>query len=221
MLRQASEEIRFVPAMALGGAVSLALFLLMHQLVGVTGAPGSSLPAPGELGMVRLEPAPPRVTRREHLPARPRKASPPRRVAAPLASHRAVSPSDLPADLVLGPGRVEGPGFRAGPVGAPAARGNSGPMARFLVKPVYPPAAELQGVQGTVRVCYRVTSTGRVAAARIVAASSPAARRTFSGAALRAAQEWRYVPALAHGRPVATPGVCQTIRFRLGAAGVD
>jgi protein TonB len=66
------------------------------------------------------------------------------------------------------------------------------------VKPIYPQDAFVKKVEGTVLVEILIDSTGRVAQARVMQ-SIPA----LDAAALQAAYQWVFAPAMRRGRPVA------------------
>ncbi len=66
-------------------------------------------------------------------------------------------------------------------------------------KPAYPSEAFVQKVQGVVLVELLIDSAGRVSRARVIH-SIP----LLDAAALEAVRDWIFVPAIQHGRPVAT-----------------
>lgn len=67
------------------------------------------------------------------------------------------------------------------------------------IKPQYPQEAFVKKIEGTVLVEILIDSTGAVVKARILQ-SIPA----LDAAALQTVKEWRFAPAMKHGRPVAT-----------------
>jgi TonB family protein len=67
----------------------------------------------------------------------------------------------------------------------------------YRVEPFYPKEALQQGVEGTVRIHLTIGQDGRVRNLRVL--SGPA---LLNSAALDAAQDWRYMPALRNGEPV-------------------
>lgn len=75
--------------------------------------------------------------------------------------------------------------------------------------PLYPEAARLAGVEGTVLVQARVGEDGRVVDARVLK-SVP----MLDDAALAAVRQWRFRPAMGEGRPVAV-WVAVPVRFSL------
>ena len=77
------------------------------------------------------------------------------------------------------------------------------------VRPVYPPEAEAQGVQGVVIVEALIDKTGHVASARILR-SIP----MLDAAALEAVRQWEYQPVLLNGAPVSVM-MTLTVNFTL------
>ena len=78
---------------------------------------------------------------------------------------------------------------------------------------VYPPAAKAHGIEGFVVMRYDVTAEGTVANAEVVEAEPEG---VFEEAALASIVQWRFRAATVGGRPVETPGLLSTLRFKLG-----
>jgi protein TonB len=68
-----------------------------------------------------------------------------------------------------------------------------------ITRPQYPQEAFVKKIEGTVIVEILIDSTGAVVRARILT-SIPA----LDAAALQTVREWRFAPAIKHGRPVST-----------------
>lgn len=212
-------EIRFLPAVTLGGAVSFALFLMMHQLIATNHRSVESSSPPAGLGLVKVRREPPIVRPRPHPPTRPTTVTRPRTGLHTPDSNPTMMRTPLPPDLNFNP-RTTGPGIwnpPAQPRGAVQAD-NASLMLKFAVKPLYPPDAEYEGIEGTVRTCFTVAPDGSVVDPRVVGASSPQARRVFGPYALRTVMQWKYFPRKVDGAGVATPNVCGTIQFTLHSA---
>ena len=77
---------------------------------------------------------------------------------------------------------------------------------------VYPPVARAEGIEGHVVVRYDVTAEGMVANAEVVEADPEG---VFEQAALASIVQWRFRAATVGGKPVETPGMLSTLRFRL------
>lgn len=67
----------------------------------------------------------------------------------------------------------------------------------YRVEPVYPPAAQQQGIEGTVKIHVVIAADGSVQNERVV--SGPPA---LVSAAMDAAKYWRFFPALLNGQPI-------------------
>jgi protein TonB len=76
---------------------------------------------------------------------------------------------------------------------------DQGPRPIKITQPKYPPEAFVKKIEGTVEVEILIDFTGRVSKARIVR-SIPA----LDQAALDTVKQWVFMPAVKHGRPVAT-----------------
>lgn len=90
--------------------------------------------------------------------------------------------------------------------------------------PEYPPTAMYTGTEGNVRVCFTIANDGSVR--HVVVESVPHPRpssrmlatqviKGFKKSAIDFVSNWRFKPQLKNGKPVATPGVCTTLRYRL------
>jgi periplasmic protein TonB len=96
----------------------------------------------------------------------------------------------------------------------PGARSNAKlvrPKRQGRSEPDYPAELKAQGLEGDVEVSVDLTPEGRVTAARVTRGSRHAA---FDEAALAAARNERFSPALSDGTPVAFT-LTYTIRFRI------
>ena len=81
--------------------------------------------------------------------------------------------------------------------------------------PAYPPAARQQGVQGFVKLIYRVSVEGVVENVRVLDSQPPG---VFDGVAVDAVQRWRYNAPKRGGQPVAADSVTTTMEFKLADA---
>jgi len=129
--------------------------------------------------------------------------------AAPLTiTRRGPLGVRLVAALMLGVALTGCTGLRGGD-GSPELQWLEG------ARPIYPAAAKAEGIEGSVTVEYRVTTTGAVEAARVVEAQ-PAG--VFDAAALTAVRSWKYRPYERDGAVITVDGVRSTLEFRLGEA---
>ena len=79
-------------------------------------------------------------------------------------------------------------------------------------EPLYPSAARQAGIQGHVVIRYDLTAEGAVVNAEVLAAEPPG---VFEEAALAAIAQWRFRPATAQGKSIASQGRISTLRFRM------
>jgi bla regulator protein BlaR1 len=207
--RRASRP-RIVPAWLLVGALALALWGIARErdasvalaslapsMLGLWTAPVERIaPAPVDVGDL----APVRVPRPawQAVPAVPEAVDAGAMTAAPAplemredASPLAASTDPLPppASAVSSrPEAMETPG--------PTPRAEAAPPAprlvpRRAIMPEYPRAARVDGVEGWVRLAYRIDAAGRVADVSVLA-SQPAG--VFDAVAQRALERWRFDP---------------------------
>jgi TonB family protein len=74
------------------------------------------------------------------------------------------------------------------------------PVVLKKVIPKYPRELREDGIQGVATVDMVIDSTGRVVAAELISATQP----EFGPLALDAAKQWKFIPASAQGKPIAT-----------------
>ena len=87
-----------------------------------------------------------------------------------------------------------------GPAAAAVSPDEMPPRRATYVAPVYPPRAKAQGVAGVVTLRIFVQKNGKVSLARVADVDPPG--YGFETAAVEAADQWRFHPALHKGRPV-------------------
>lgn len=213
-MNQVIREARFPFAVILGGAVSLVLFLFMQQLIVTNYSVHKAGPVLNNISMVQLHKQPQVITKPDHPP------QPPTITRHPTLIHNSVMTNTQIERPTLSLAPTPGPGV-------PWVNGNhtngsfatvhgSTPLRiKMRVRPLYPPVAARQGIEGSVKTCFTVTAGGMVADPHVVGASSPSARRMFGQAALKTIRQWTFFPRTVKGEAVATPNVCQNINFRL------
>jgi TonB family protein len=77
--------------------------------------------------------------------------------------------------------------------------------------PDYPPDALTRRLEGHVQLKFDVTTSGKVENISVVESSDP----VFEDSAVRAITTWRYLPRIAAGKRVVSPGVHTILRFAL------
>ena len=200
---------RWSGAAVISATVTCVLFLLMHHL---TDAEGDSVLAHSQ-GPLTLDFI--RVGRDNWVAANARRLPP-----EPEVMRKAAPIPDLPEPEYRMPAmhvpQVSGAGLAYSPELPTAGllslshTRNTAPLVR--VKPVYPPGALRQSIEGGVKVVFTITEAGGVAEPRIVAAEP---RGVFDRAALEAVLKWRYQPQVIDGRAVRRTGFEVVIKFRL------
>jgi len=164
--------------------------------------PDAASPAVAAVPPPEPPPAEPPPELAEALPEPPPPAPPaprlPQRTAVAARQPPASSQTEASRPAVLGFGRVEGGVSRpAEPIAQPPIR--------------YPRDSERQGDQGTVVLIVQVDAQGHASNVEIVATSG---FRALDSAALEAAQNWRFRPALRDGQPVGST-VRAPVTFRI------
>ncbi|MGH9438998.1 MAG: energy transducer TonB [Terriglobia bacterium] len=107
----------------------------------------------------------------------------------------------------------------AAPVASTQNRPISGPI--NLILPRIPPEAFYSGLNGVAVACFTVKADGTVANARVKSLpytpSSPMmggqVRKELAQSMLTAVKQWKFIPQLVNGKPVATLDVCRQIKF--------
>jgi len=91
---------------------------------------------------------------------------------------------------------------------------------------MYPPVAQYQGVEGDVKLCFVVKANGSVGNVQssktkfwTASGRTPTtyAEKILKEMAFTTIKKWKFAPRRISGKPVTTPGVCQTIKFRIGS----
>ena len=95
------------------------------------------------------------------------------------------------------PGAAPSPATNSVP--ARAADRHSDCYLLYRVEPLYPREAKAQHIEGTVTVRLQIGTDGRVRSSRELSGPAP-----LVPAALAAAREWRFIPALLNGQPIDT-----------------
>jgi periplasmic protein TonB len=199
---------RIPASIALGGLVTLALFIMIQKMV-TPGDPAEVVAVRGPLiDFVRLKRDQDLALKRRAKPERPVKP----RVAPPLPVagkvNRPAPRADVPTMPVL-----EGPALGlAGPLGFMFPGEDMDALPLFRVPPQYPIRAERRGIEGWVDLAFTISKTGRVIDPEVID-GKPAGM--FDQAARAAVMKWRYRPKVEHGSPIERKGVRVRIRFEL------
>jgi len=153
-------------------------------------------------------PAPPRRKQRQTPPPPPRvRPMPPLDLPTTPPRPDAITLPRLPVPRLAALPGLAGPGTLDLP--PPRLVSDLVPIAQPA--PSYPYQAARQGIQGWVKLAFRVTAGGRVTDAVVLGAEP---KGVFEQAALEAVRHWRFRPREVDGRPVSSRAV-QVLKFRL------
>ncbi len=200
---------RYSMALAIGFAITATLFLLMQLLV-ATGenaivdkivAFKSDAPETQVTRQVVMKEA---VVRKPSEPALPpdSQTSPQVKMMRPASGSVSIA-GDVPVSTSITPNNA-GIG-----VGLPT-EGDFLPTVR--VQPIYPRRAQERGIEGYVIVALTVTPQGTTRDIRVIEADPV---NIFDGAAIRAAEQFRYKPKIIAGKSVAVSDVLYKFSFTL------
>jgi protein TonB len=216
----AFQDIRFIFGLIGGAIIAIGLFLFMHWLISGGNQVQTAQTDINLVGFVHVQKQP-QVTHKKRIkpPPKPPKKPPKQTQVHTQVSHNTPT-RKLPVNVKFNANSLgAGPGVFVNPnSNGPATNGAGGapltPMARF--RPLYPPQAQVQGVQGTVKTCFTVNPDGTVSNPYVKHASNPQARRMLGEAALKTIRQWKFFPRKKNGKPVPTDNVCQDIVFHIG-----
>lgn len=218
-MRLVLTDIRFLPALVVGGIVALGLFLLMHRLIS-NNQQATNVAQPMTLvNFVQVERTPPLERKNYNMPKPPPPPkNPPPRQQVTTTTQANVQEQTLPVAVKFDTSSIgSGSGVYIGNAAPATNAGGYAPLTPMVrIKPLYPPQAQYQGVTGDVYVCFTVNPDGSVSNPYVRRASTPQARQLLGEAALRTILQWKFFPQKVNGNPVATNNVCQNIHFTIG-----
>jgi protein TonB len=199
-------RLRYVFAAALGGAVTLALLLLMHSLI-ATGERAFDASTPIRIADVTM---PETRIESEFVARMPDKIEEPER--PPPAIELPESPDfDTAAELVVSMAAAPAPDLQIGTgLGAAATDGEYLPIVK--VAAVYPRRAQERGITGYCIVEYTVTTSGATRDPVPVDCSPPG---VFEETSVKAALKFKYKPRVIDGQPVEVAGVRNQFLYEL------
>jgi protein TonB len=215
---RASALSRFAFA-ALGGlVVNLALFAVMHSLVGQRSEADLEKTVRPVFEFLRLRREEKTETKTRRAPER--KESRPAVHAAPLAIAKSSAPGrqaiaapvgDLSTGFSLAGRPYLGAMGDTGGPGGPAGAGSEAiPLVR--VNPLYPPRAQARGVEGWVLLEFTITPQGTTKDITVLDADP---KGHFERAAKDAVRKYKYKPRVVDGVAVDWPGVQLVISFEI------
>lgn len=219
-MRNFFANLRVVPALIFGLVVSFGLFLLMHSLISVNQQPKINAQQVNLVNFVTVhhDQTVQTINHNRPPPPPPPKKPPPTEKIQTATHAPSQNVQQLPVNVKFDANSLGGGGqgvFISANGGGN--RGSYAPLTPMVrIPPIYPPTAQYQGVTGTVRTCFTVEPDGSVSNPHVVHASNPQARQMLGQAALQTILQWKFFPQKVNGKPVATKGVCQDIRFQIG-----
>lgn len=205
---------RFIVAIILGLAFSLAYFGGLHTLMSAHGPAALSGETMATIDFVRLN-------KQFELETRPREKPKPEKPNKPEASPQALSIQQSKVEgpttalnLPMGPMSVDtqvevGTGLSVSKNDL-ASDGDYLPIVK--VEPVYPRRAQERGIEGYVLLSFTVTPTGAVSDPVIIE-SEP--KGVFDDAASRAVLRFKYKPRVENGKPIAVSNVQHVLTFAI------
>lgn len=198
---------RYSGAVALGAAVTFALFFLMQFLVSHGEEAMTKASRARSIDFVRLKKEELLQEKKRRLPKKPPPVKPPPPMKMAQTSSLKPSPGNLDfsganIDINVNTGAFD-------ISGAPN-DGDILPLVR--VPPQYPRRAESAGIEGYVDIEFGISKTGSVINPRIIEAYPSS---IFNRSALRAILKWKYKPRIEDGEPVERVGVQVRISFEL------
>lgn len=213
----------WIAALLLALALNLVLFGLMPGLIDedTPGPISASMPQPVRI-LTMKRPAP--ITKKRTVPHKPEKTRTRLTAQRHVAVQPPAAPKNLRLDFELAPTlpslNTDMPLPAMAEVSLPAVDLSREflpgdldrqPRPRVQVPPVYPLHAKRRGIEGRVRVSFRVTDRGEITDIRILTAE-PAG--IFETSVRRCLSSWRFEPGRVSGKPVNTR-VETTILFEL------
>lgn len=222
-MRTAFLDLRIIPALIGGGIIAFGLFLFMHYLIANNQTATNAAQQVNLVNFVQVQKQE-QVQRKNYNvppPPPPPKRPPPKTQVQTTNKMANTQAQQLPTNLKLNANSLgSGTGVYIGQSGPATDAGGYAPLTPMVrIKPIYPPEAQYQGVEGTVSTCFTVNPDGSVSNPHVTHASSPQARQMLAQAALRTILQWKFFPQKVDGKPVATKGVCQDIVFTMHGNG--
>ncbi len=220
-MRRLFSDVRFVPALVLGLVVAFGLFLLMHSLISNNQQAKINAQQVNLVNFVTVhhDEQVQTISHNRPPPPPPPKKPPPTEQVQTQTKNVTQRAQQLPVNIKFDQNSIGGGGVYIGNA-SESNRGNYAPLTPMVrIAPIYPPQAQVQNVEGTVTTCFTVNPDGSVSSPHVEHASSPQARRLLAQAALQTILQWKFFPQKVDGKPIATKGVCQDIKFTLNGNG--
>lgn len=195
-------RLNLLPAMALAGAITLGLLLVMQMLI------SSELEAPEKTSVtiapIIMENEGPKLLPTDERPEPVDDPEP----APPMPEQQIAVNLDPGLNFVHVPKVPTGIEVTGGSPGVSERE----PIPRVRVAAVYPSRAATQGIEGYVDLRFVITANGSTENIEVIYAEPSS---IFNRAAVKAVKRWKYAPKLVDGEPVRREGVETRMSFRL------
>ena len=186
----------------LGIAMTVGLFLLMHELISAGGDVNRDRNDILRLDFVQVdqdEIENIRERRKPREPDPPKEPPPPPKLnIEDQGRPQSQMPEIEMPQISIGVAGGAGPHLGNWSAGDPGAEGDVIPIVR--IEPQYPREALVDGISGWVEIEFTIEPDGTVSDPKIVA-SNP--RRIFDRNAIRAIYRWKFKPRIVDGKPIA------------------
>ncbi|MEQ3659418.1 MAG: energy transducer TonB [Glaciecola sp.] len=195
---------RIFVAILIGGVVTFALFVLMHNLTQSDAKPSILSPMVA-LESIVFEKEEPEIKNEKKLPKPPKVLQQPELKRDPIPTdakpHTGFGDPitvDIPSDEY----KTNLNNFKM--------QGEARPLVRF--PPDYPPVASREGIEGWVEMSFSIDTSGAVTNVEVTN-SEP--KRIFDRAARRALQRWKYQAKVVNGKAIEQHGLSVMLEFKL------
>lgn len=208
--------LKFLVFGTIGGGISIALWVLMLNLIESSGFNKKDFEDAGSIEFVRLKRAePPKFKEREipQKPPPPKKPPPPPSMTVSDMEKPQNEPMDIDMPNIDIPAAGVGGGAFISNFQGGVQAGDRERLPKFRIEPEYPMKARQEGIEGYVKFLIDITDKGTVTNVRIVE-SEP--RRYFETAAKRAVLRWKYDPLYVDGVATADYDIPVTLTFTFG-----
>lgn len=192
--------VRFLSALPIAFAVTLALIYLMHRLVYIDAPVIDETPSRPIVDVVQI----PTIIKNRYESTKPKKPEPPKE--EPLPPETAI---ETPKNLtpIGNPNISYNPGNNLPTINL---SGTDSVVQQVMVPPQYPRSALAKGTEGFVDVAFEVSALGVPQNVRVTRADPEG---VFERSAVRAVKRWKYLPRDAQAAKAVT--VHERIRFKI------
>ena len=197
--------LHFVLLVIAGGVVTVSLFAMMAELIKQEHAPVVTVPAVTMDPIIYQSEEEKTIFRPTIKPIEKTIKTPPAKVEK-LEPNTNSSGSNYAMNPVIPTTQLNIK------VNVKASQGNMQATPQFRVDPSYPPQASRDGIEGWVKLGFKVSASGTVTDISVLDAKPS---NVFNREARRALKKWKYKPKLIDGKPVEQRGMVVVLDFKL------